>query len=111
MLEPPNDRLLLDEIARQAIERFDQEHIEPAGEGVRHARAGAGPAINRRRAAHGTVRVHRDDGQREGGCAFAAETSLILDRSDGLQLGAESGIDDGAHGMQSSVGERRSSTG
>src|ERR1700738_3475232 len=35
---PPN-YLLLDEIARQAIERFHQEHIEPAGEGVGHARA------------------------------------------------------------------------
>jgi hypothetical protein len=111
VLKPANDRLLLDEIARQAIERFDQEHFKLAGEGISDTRSRSWPAIDRRRAANGAVRVHRDDGQSESGCPFAAEASLILDRRDGLQLGAEAGIDDGAHGMQSSVGERRSSTG
>jgi hypothetical protein len=53
--------------------------------------------------------MDRDDGQSEGACSLAAETSLIVDRGDGLQLGAESGVDGGVHGVASSVGERHSS--
>jgi len=47
-VDTANDRLLLDDIARQAIERFDQEHIEPAGEGVRHACGSANGRGNRK---------------------------------------------------------------
>ena len=57
----------------------------PASASATHALA-PGRRLTGAAPLHGTVRVHRDDGQPERGCAFAAETSLILDRGDGLQL-------------------------
>jgi hypothetical protein len=111
MLKPANHALLLDQVARQAIERFDQQYLESAGERLGHAGACSGAAVDRRGATNGAVGVYGDDCQSERVGALAADTSLILDRGDGLGVGAESGVDSGAHGTESSFGDRHASIG
>jgi hypothetical protein len=87
MFEPADDGFLFDLIARQTVESFEQQHLEPAGENVSKERLSASPARHRRRAADAVIRVDGDDGQVQRFSASPADASLILDRSLALAIG------------------------
>src|ERR1700694_1823102 len=61
MLQPANDRFLLDLIAGEAIQSCEEHHLETAGQRIGEKRFAAWTACHRRRAGKLVVRVHGDN--------------------------------------------------
>jgi hypothetical protein len=87
MLEPADDHFLFDLVAREAVEPFEQQHLEAARENVGKERLSAAPARYRRRTANSVIGMNGNDLQVQRLSASPADASLILDRGLALAVG------------------------
>ncbi|MCL4183084.1 MAG: hypothetical protein KJ011_06520 [Burkholderiaceae bacterium] len=78
MLDPAHARFKVDLVARQPVQRFDQQQVDPLREHVGQQRGAARSASKRHRAAHALVRVEAYD-RRAGRGARLTEPALIVD--------------------------------
>ncbi|MNX74934.1 hypothetical protein D3C86_1063890 [compost metagenome] len=90
--------LLLGQVARDAVQPLDDQHVEAVGQCVGQQRLATGSQRHWRRAADSFVGVHHCDGPALSGCSLAASPQLIFDAVLALVISAVSGVQAGSHG-------------
>ena len=103
VFEAADDLLLVDLIAGQTVEPFQDEHVELAGQGGRMHGCATGTSGHRHRAAGGLVGEDGCDGKPVGLSPVPAGARLILDRGPILFVGREAGVDGGERRLHGRV--------
>nr|WP_282810587.1 hypothetical protein [Thauera humireducens] len=101
MLEAAHHALLLDHVAAEAVETFDQEHREAPGQRIGHQARAFRPARNRCATGHAVVGVGAENRKPERIGSGLAHARLISEGGLALAVGAVAGVDGCGHVAES----------
>nr|WP_240498725.1 hypothetical protein [Thauera propionica] len=101
VLEATHHALLLDHVAAQAVEAFDQQHRKAAGQRVGHQACAFGPARHGRAARYAVVGVGAENGKPERVGSGLAHARLVSEGCLALAVGAVAGVDGCGHVAES----------